>query len=152
MVDSNVYFREALKITLQDLGNSEIVAQFSSAKEYLNYITYNNADVVFLDTNLFDSKGIDLIKMSMQLNPQLHIIVFSAMEQNCKISQFLAAGACGYLSKCRNNISLLRKIIDNPCDRIFISDGIFTQNSNENNAHQNPTIKENILQIENSNN
>ncbi|MBN2662422.1 MAG: response regulator transcription factor [Bacteroidales bacterium] len=151
LADANVYFREALKTTLEDIGNVEIVAQFSKAVSFLDYVASNYCDIIFIDTNFEKAKGTDIIKMALQINHSVKIYIFSSSEQNCRISEYLAAGAHGYLSKCRNNINLLKEILINKTNKIFISEGIFTNNIENTNFDKNLKIKKTISIIENNN-
>ncbi|MBN2892794.1 MAG: response regulator transcription factor [Bacteroidales bacterium] len=124
IVDSNVYFRDALKRTLEDIGGVEIIAQFSKTDDFLNFITNNNSDIIFTEIRLEEKSGIDLIKRALEIKPELTMIVYTSLEQQCIISRTLAYGARGYLSKSKNNLNILKMIIENPNERIYLSEGL----------------------------
>lgn len=127
LVDSNVYFRDALKRTLEDIGGVEIIAQFSKGYDFLEYIKTTTSDLVFTEIRLEDISGIKLIRKSMEVNPNLKIIAFSYLEQQCIITRVIANGAKGYLSKTKNNLELLKTIIRENKKRIYMSNGILSE-------------------------
>ncbi len=127
LVDKNIYFREALKRTLEDISSAEIIAQFSNGNDFLDFIKLNNADIIFTDIKLDELSGIEITKKALEINPNLSIFAFTSDVQQVRITQMLYNGAQGYISKCKNNLLLLKEIIKNPKKQIFVSKEIYNK-------------------------
>lgn len=131
LVDNNKFFRKALREIIMSIGGAEIVAEAASGKEFLDIIELKHADIAFINIKLHGIDGVEATKIAHLSKPEMIIIGFSSFENQRYISQMLAAGAKGYLSKNRDNYDLLKSIIENPFQGLFLSKEI-EQNINMN--------------------
>lgn len=69
------------------------------------------ADVVILDLNLPDIRGLDVLQAIRAANPALKVIIFSMYEDPALVSRALEAGASGFVSK-NDDPDLLLEAID----------------------------------------
>lgn len=121
LVDNNKFFRKALGEILSSIGGVEIVAEASNGKEFLETINTIDADIIFINIKLPIIDGVEATKIALLSHPNMTIIGFSSFDNQRYISQMLAAGARGYLSKNRDNYDLLKSIIENPDKGLFLS-------------------------------
>ena len=63
------------------------------------YACAARVDVVLLDLNLSDCKGLQGLRHFIKIHPQARIAVFSATQDEFVVRQARALGACGYVSK-----------------------------------------------------
>lgn len=98
VVDDQEVIHTALKVTfkghdIQIVGTSlKMDGVIESWKEI-------NPDVVIIDLNLSEGKGLDLINQMIEINPAVKILAFSFQESIHIISAIYKAGARGYLTK-----------------------------------------------------
>lgn len=101
VVDDQEMIHTALKVTfkghdIQIVGTSlKMDGVIESWKEI-------NPDVVIIDLNLAEGKGLDLINQMIEINPAVKILAFSFQESIHIISAIYKAGARGYLTKSAN--------------------------------------------------
>lgn len=121
LVDNNKFFRKALREILLSIGGVEIVAEAANGKEFLDILKQKHPDITFINIKLPIIDGVEATKIALLSHPNMTIIGFSSFDNQRYISQMLAAGARGYLSKNRDNYDLLKSIIENPDKGLFLS-------------------------------
>lgn len=71
----------------------------SSVFEAQSYLSYNSYDLILLDLNLPDGSGLDLLKEIRTQDPNVKVIIVSALNQTHLRIQGLDEGANDYLTK-----------------------------------------------------
>lgn len=66
------------------------------------FASESGVDLVLLDLNLADSKGLQGLRLFLQTHPKANVAVFSATQDEFVVRQARALGAIGYLSKGSN--------------------------------------------------
>jgi DNA-binding NarL/FixJ family response regulator len=122
LVDNNIFFRNGLKNILQNLGNVDIIGIASDGIEFIEILEKNKPDIVFIDIQMPNLNGFEAAKMALEIFPDLIVIAFSGYEEDSYIKKMVDIGAKGYLSKSRNNIEILKKIIVNRKQGYFFSE------------------------------
>lgn len=69
-----------------------------------------DVDLVLLDLNLPDSKGLQSVRHFKQRYPSVRLAVFSATEDSYVVGQTMAMGALGFVPKSSDPLSTLRLI------------------------------------------
>ena len=69
-------------------------------------------DLVLLDLNLADSKGLSGLRLFLQKHPLARVAVFSATQDEFVVRQARVLGAVGYVSKGSNVHQLQEALID----------------------------------------
>lgn len=113
VADDHVLTREGLKNRIQkEAIDMKIVDEASNASELLKKIHAEQPDVVILDITLPDKNGLDVLK-DIKINyPKIKVIVLSMHPEERYAVRAYKAGASGYLSKDRKNLTseLIRAI------------------------------------------
>lgn len=115
IVDDHAILREGLVALLRQFEQGAEVLQASGTVEGLRLVEENpDLDVVFLDLNIPDQGGMDLIPVFARRFPQLPVIVLSSSEDPNDVRLALKSGAVGYVPKSaspKNILSALRLVL-----------------------------------------
>jgi len=111
LVDDHTLFRNGLKMLLDTLPGYEVTGEASNGKDFLDLITKNDYDIVFLDIEMPEINGIDAARKAIEHKPELKIITLSMYGDEEYYDQMVDAGAKGFLLK-NTNLLEVRTAID----------------------------------------
>ncbi len=115
IVDDHAILREGLVALLKQFEQGADVLQASDATEGLRLAeAHPDLDVVFLDLNMPDQGGMEVIPVFAKRCPQLPVIVLSSSDDPSDVRLALKSGAFGYVPKSaspRNILSALRLVL-----------------------------------------
>ena len=115
IVDDHAILREGLVALLQQFEQGADVLQAADTAEGLRLAeAHPDLDAVFLDLNMPDQSGMEVIPVFSRRCPQLPVIVLSSSEDPNDVRQALKSGAFGYVPKSaspRNILSALRLVL-----------------------------------------
>jgi two-component system nitrate/nitrite response regulator NarL len=115
IVDDHAILREGLVALLQQFEQGADVLQASDTAEGLRLAeAHPDLDAVFLDLNMPDQSGMEIIPVFAKRCPQLPVIVLSSSEDPADVRLALKSGAFGYVPKSaspRNILSALRLVL-----------------------------------------
>jgi len=115
IVDDHAILREGLVALLQQFEQGADVLQASDTTEGLRLeVDHPGRDAVFLDLNMADPSGLEIIPVFARRCPQLPVIVLSSSEDPGDVRLALKSGAFGYVPKSaspRNILSALRLVL-----------------------------------------
>lgn len=97
IVDDEKILVNSLRIELASKGHE--VHVFYEAAPFLEYITTNQPDIVFLDLKLPDAYGLDVLNRINESDSLIHTIIITAHGNMESAIQALKAGAYDYLNK-----------------------------------------------------
>ena len=97
LVDDESLILYSLAAALRHDG-SEVTA-VSNGKDALGEIRRSPYDICFLDVNLPDANGLDLMKTVQELSPATRIIIMTAVDLNDGQMQYLHNNACHFMPK-----------------------------------------------------
>jgi two-component system, chemotaxis family, chemotaxis protein CheY len=83
-----------------------VVASASNGAEAVELARQHRPDVVTMDITMPEMDGIECIKRILEINPEVLIIVVSALNDQATILEALKAGAHGFLGKPFNDKTL----------------------------------------------
>lgn len=99
MVDDHHVVRVGIKDILLKTPDLRIEGEAENAKEAMEKISAQEWDLVLLDFNLPDEKGIDVLKRIKNKKPELPVLMFSSFSENEFALACVRAGASGYVTK-----------------------------------------------------
>jgi two-component system NarL family response regulator len=99
IVEDNQLLLENLKLLLDGETGIDVVGAFTSAEAALDGIKSCSPDIMLTDLGLPCMSGIELIKRTKALLPNLDIMVFTISEDRETVFSAIKAGACGYIIK-----------------------------------------------------
>jgi DNA-binding NarL/FixJ family response regulator len=113
-VDDNTVNRNTFVRKIQTFDDLEIVftaPNGASCLEHLKELTpERRPEVLFVDLEMPDLSGIEVIQIAKLLYPQLYFIVLTIFDDDDRIFEAIKSGANGYLLKDDNAISLRNAI------------------------------------------
>jgi two-component system, chemotaxis family, chemotaxis protein CheY len=98
IVDDSFYMRTMLKNMLTDAGY-EVVGEAPNGQTALQMAKETNPDLVTLDVILPDNTGLDVLKGIKQDNPDMKVIIVSAVGQEVIVNEAIENGALAYIVK-----------------------------------------------------
>jgi len=99
LVDDNTAFRKALKMLLEKHYHAKIIAEASSAEEYLKLEIETNIDLIFMDIMMPEIDGIELTKKILWINNSLKIIAITMHNDRVYLQTLIEAGFVGCIFK-----------------------------------------------------
>src|SRR5215218_6489717 len=98
IVDDSFYMRTMLKNMLTDAGN-EVVGEAPNGQTALQLARETNPDLVTLDVILPDNTGLDVLKGIKKDQPDMKVIIVSAVGQEVIVTEAIQNGALAYIVK-----------------------------------------------------
>ena len=98
IVDDSFYMRTMLKKMLTDAGY-EVVGEAPNGQTALQMAKETNPDLVTLDVILPDNTGLDVLKGIKQDQPDMKVVIVSAVGQEVIVSEAIQYGALAYIVK-----------------------------------------------------
>ncbi|WP_114779382.1 response regulator [Botryobacter ruber] len=98
IVDDSFYMRTMLKNMLTDAGY-EVVGEAPNGQTALELAKSTNPDLVTLDVILPDNTGLDVLKGIKKDQPDMKVVMVSAVGQDVIVNEALESGALSYIVK-----------------------------------------------------
>jgi two-component system chemotaxis response regulator CheY len=98
IVDDSFYMRTMLKNMLTDAGY-EVVGEAANGQQALELATQTKPDLITLDVILPDNTGLDVLKGIRQDQPEVKVVMCSAVGQEVIVNEALESGATAYIVK-----------------------------------------------------
>jgi two-component system chemotaxis response regulator CheY len=98
VVDDSFYMRTMLKNMLTDAGFN-VVGEAPDGQTAITLAKETNPDLITLDLILPDNTGLDVLKAIRKDNPNMKVVIVSAVGQESIVKEALAQGAEAYIVK-----------------------------------------------------
>lgn len=102
IVEDYVLTRTALKYSLSEFKDIEIVNDFDNAEECIKYLERADVDIILMDLGLPYMNGLDATNIIKKTHPEVKIIIITSHDTDEEILTALSAGANAYLIKDTN--------------------------------------------------
>ncbi|MEB2773682.1 response regulator transcription factor [Algoriphagus sp. D3-2-R+10] len=99
VLDDHVIVRKGMDFLLKSRYLSSEVYHAGKMKEALKILTSTRIDLLFLDINIPDGKGVDMIPEIRKQNDMTKILIFSGLDEEQYALRYMTAGADGYINK-----------------------------------------------------
>lgn len=113
LVDDDPFCQAMYEQQLNNLGFTNIVV-YASGKELLQHLN-ENPNLVVLDYNLEDYKGIELLQKIKLFNSDITVIIVSGQVDIFTEKLLIEKGALDYIHKGDNEMEKLTEVITNWC-------------------------------------
>lgn len=99
LADDHPIVRQGIRNLLDQAVGIRVVAEAATGRETLAMVAQESPDVLLLDIEMPDLRGVDVAKQLAEERPELRILALSSYADITFISEMLASGASGYLLK-----------------------------------------------------
>jgi len=99
IIEDHEMVRQGTERMLSEVSGIHVVGAASTGKEGLALAREKNPNVVILDFQLPDTNGLEVTRKLIRYNPEVKILIVSAMKNDIISAQLLEAGVAGYVSK-----------------------------------------------------
>ncbi len=91
--------RVGLRCALNENKDIQVVGEFETAAEGINYVQHFKPDVVLMDLGLPQMNGIEATHKIKEISPETHVIALTSHDRTEEVVAELNAGAGGYCLK-----------------------------------------------------
>lgn len=98
-VEDDETTRQLLQLAALSVKSSSKVLLASTGKEGIQKYFEYSPDVTFLDIQLPDSTGLDMLKFIQQKDPEAYVVMLSANATSANVQKALEMGAKGFIAK-----------------------------------------------------
>lgn len=99
IADDHPIVRDGLISVLETQADFSVIGEAGNGRAILQLLEEKQADVLFLDLNMPEMDGLEVIKMMKAKNMTTRVIVFTVFDSDERIVSAIKAGAMGYLLK-----------------------------------------------------
>ncbi len=110
LVEEQRLLRSSMQVLIDHEEDMEVVGVYDDGKEALHQVKRLEPDVVLIDIDLEQSKGIEAVQMMKEENPTLKVVFLMEKPERQLIIQAVAIGADGLLLKKLQPEQLYRSI------------------------------------------
>ncbi len=111
IVDDDPFWTGILSQTLEEIGFNAIQS-FENEKDFLNRLAEQHPDLIFLDYQLEDTDGLQLLQKIKAVNENIHVVFCTALEDLGVAISAIEFGSAEYLLKSNASEEVVSKIID----------------------------------------
>ena len=99
LVDDHTLFRSGISALLASQDDIEVVGEAGEGSEALKLVQTLQPDIMLLDLNMPGLSGLEVLKLTLEDNPQQAVIMLTLSEESDDLLRALQFGAKGYLLK-----------------------------------------------------
>lgn len=111
IVDDSVPFRAALRETLNEITNVEIIGEAENGAELLRILRHNKPDIIFMDIEMPFINGFEATESVLAVFPDIKVIGMSSYEKEKFIHKLIDVGAVGYMLKTSDNFEVIKNLV-----------------------------------------
>ncbi|WP_040070609.1 response regulator [Coxiella burnetii] len=124
LIEDHVLIRRGMRLMLEQVKGIRIVGEASTGEEGLALRREKEPDVVMLDFQLPDTNGLELARKLLRRDPEIKILVVTAMEGELLPMRLLDVGVRGFITKSSDSGELERAIRAVQSGQRYISSAI----------------------------
>ncbi|ACJ20118.1 response regulator [Coxiella burnetii] len=110
LIEDHVLIRRGMRLMLEQIKGIRIVGEASTGEEGLALRREKEPGVVILDFQLPDTNGLELARRLLRRDPEIKILVVTAMEGELLPMRLLEVGVRGFITKSSDSAELERAI------------------------------------------
>jgi DNA-binding NtrC family response regulator len=114
LVDDDLFMLEKTKQQLFNAGHRN-TRVFFTGSDFLDHLM-EKPDVVFLDYNIGDITGFDILKMIKRFDPDIFVVMLSSQQSIRTAVESLKFGAFDYIIKGDNNDQIIENLMKRIAD------------------------------------
>jgi DNA-binding NarL/FixJ family response regulator len=124
IVDDHALVRAGLRQFLGEHVDFRIVAECATAREVMDVVRQELADVILLDISMPGTSGVDALQAIKARAPNLAVLILSSFPEEHYATALLRQGASGYLAKDCEPDEIVKAIRTVALGRRYITAGV----------------------------
>jgi two-component system, NarL family, invasion response regulator UvrY len=124
IVDDHALVRAGLRQYLSEHVDLRVVAECASAREAMDVVRQEAADVIVLDLSMPGQSGVDALQAIKARAPKLAVLILSSFPEAQYATTLLRQGASGYLAKDCEPDEIVQAIRTVALGRRYITAGV----------------------------
>lgn len=124
IVDDHAVVRAGLRQFLSENVDLRVVAECASAREAMEVVRQEAADVILLDISMPDQSGVDALLAIKARAPDLPVLILSSFPEEHYATTLLRQGAAGYLNKECDPEEIVKAVRTVALGRRYITPGV----------------------------
>jgi DNA-binding NarL/FixJ family response regulator len=124
IVDDHALVRAGLRQFLGEHVDFRIVAECATAREVMDVVRQELADVILLDISMPGTSGVDALQAIKARAPNLAVLILSSFPEEHYATTLLRQGASGYLAKDCEPDEIVKAIRTVALGRRYITAGV----------------------------
>jgi DNA-binding NarL/FixJ family response regulator len=124
IVDDHAVVRAGLRQYLSEHVDLRVVAECASAREAMEVVRKEIADVMLLDISMPDQSGVDALLAIKARAPGLAVLILSSFPEEHYATTLLRQGAAGYLGKDSDPEDIVKAVRTVAMGRRYITPGV----------------------------
>ena len=124
IVDDHAVVSAGLRQFLSENVDVRVVAECASAREAMEVVRHEAADVILLDISMPEQSGVDALLAIKARAPQLPVLILSSFPEEHYATTLLRQGAAGYLNKDCDPEDIVKAVRTVALGRRYISPGV----------------------------
>lgn len=126
LADHHPVFRRGLKSLMKDVKEYTVKGKAESGKDLIENVKAAKADIVLLEIDLPESKGIGEVRDLRAQFPNIKVLVVSCHPEEMYAASAIKAGANGYISKVKSSKEIKKAIAKVARGEQYLSEEILT--------------------------
>ena len=111
LCDDALFMRTMLRGIVASAGY-EVIGEAENGRVAVDLYATLRPDIVVMDMVMPEMSGVDAVRQIRQFDPSARIVMCSAMGQMQLVSDAIAAGACGFITKPFTASRVLEALVD----------------------------------------
>ena len=99
IIDDHVVVRAGLRYMIEADPELEFAGEFGGGLGAVDFVMYNNPDVVLLDVRMPDRNGIDVLRDLLAADPKRRVVMLTTSDAEEDVFRAIEEGAFGYVMK-----------------------------------------------------
>ncbi len=124
IVDDHAMVRVGLRQFLSEHVDLRVVAECANAREAMDVVRQEIADVILMDISMPDQSGVDALLAIKARAPELPVLILSSFPEEHYATTLLRQGAAGYLGKDCDPDEIVKAIRTVALGRRYITSGV----------------------------
>jgi DNA-binding NarL/FixJ family response regulator len=122
LVDDHPLYREGIRLIIEMEQIGEVIAEAGNGKDFLDLLERYVPDVVIMDIDMPVIDGLQATLRALKLHPEIKILILSMHGNNKNYTQFIEAGAKGFILKTAG-----KEELENAIHKIISGESYFSQ-------------------------
>lgn len=121
VVDDHDLIRQGICQLLAEIPNLTVIGEAGSGENAIAKAAELAPDIIFMDLRMPGIGGAEATRRILAFQPEIKVIIVTAVNDEIHPTKMLKAGACAYITKKADSSEIARAVEDVTAGRIYVS-------------------------------